>query len=232
MAKFADMGASNRRPRRCVRVVGRDPPRLEQRGGANYDVIFISVKPYTVAQVLEEMRPVLTRTRSWCPSPRASPSPPWRPPRAACRWSASCPTRRAWWAASPRMAAGTPGDHTEPCQLFNAIGKIHEVKESLLNAVTGVSGRPAYIFQVIEAMSERAGGPPLNIATDLAAQTVMGAAKMVLETGKHPGCSRTASVAGRHLHRGGARAGGKRRPRRVHRRRQSRRGQSGELSRQ
>jgi pyrroline-5-carboxylate reductase len=75
-------------------------------------------------------------------------------------------------------------------KLFNAIGKIHEVKESLLNAVTGVSGSgPAYIFQVIEAMSDGGvlAGLPRNIATDLAAQTVMGAAKMVLETGKHPG---------------------------------------------
>ena len=48
---------------------------------------------------------------------------------------------------------------------------------------------PACIFQVIEAMSDGGvlAGLPRNIATDLAAQTVMGAAKMVLETGKHPG---------------------------------------------
>jgi pyrroline-5-carboxylate reductase len=91
------------------------------------------------------------------------------------------------------MAAGTHCEpsHTETVsKLFNAIGKIHEVKESLLNAVTGVSGSgPAYIFQVIEAMSDGGvlAGLPRNIATDLAAQTVMGAAKMVLETGKHPG---------------------------------------------
>ena len=91
------------------------------------------------------------------------------------------------------MAAGTHCEpkHTETvATLFNAIGKIHEVKESLLNAVTGVSGSgPAYIFQVIEAMSDGGvlAGLPRNIATDLAAQTVMGAAKMVLETGKHPG---------------------------------------------
>ena len=116
----------------------------------------------------------------------------------ACRWSASCPTRRAWWAASPRgwPRGRTATSHTETVsKLFNAIGKIHEVKESLLNAVTGVSGSgPAYIFQVIEAMSDGGvlAGLPRNIATDLAAQTVMGAAKMVLRAST-PACSRTAS---------------------------------------
>lgn len=73
--------------------------------------------------------------------------------------------------------------------LFDAVGRTAVLDESLMNAVTGLSGSgPAYIYLVIESLAE-AGvkvGIPRDTSTLLAAQTVLGAARMVLELGKHP----------------------------------------------
>jgi len=74
--------------------------------------------------------------------------------------------------------------------LFNSIGLIVELEEKHLDAVTGLSGSgPAYLFIIMEALAD--GGVKMGlsreIALKLAAQMVLGSAKLVLETGKHPG---------------------------------------------
>jgi pyrroline-5-carboxylate reductase len=96
-------------------------------------------------------------------------------------------------ASASAFAAGKsalPQDAELAQKLFSAVGVVLQVKESLLNAVTGLSGSgPAYVYQFIEALSDGgvAAGLPRDVATKLAAQTVLGAAKTVLETGQHPG---------------------------------------------
>jgi len=86
--------------------------------------------------------------------------------------------------------SATPEDGHLVCRLFSAVGVALQVKESLLDAVTGLSGSgPAYVYMMIEALSDGgvAAGLPREVATKLAAQTLLGAAKMALETSIHPG---------------------------------------------
>src|SRR5207237_7390998 len=83
-----------------------------------------------------------------------------------------------------------PGDGVLAQRLFSAVGIAFQLKESLLDAVTGLSGSgPAYVCLMIEALSDGgvAAGLPRDVATQLAAQTLFGTARMVLETGRHPG---------------------------------------------
>jgi pyrroline-5-carboxylate reductase len=96
-------------------------------------------------------------------------------------------------AGAAGFAAGknATADDSELAQkLLSAVGLAVPVKEALLDAVTGLSGSgPAYVYQFIEALSDGgvASGLPRDVATRLAAQTVLGGAKMVLVTGQHPG---------------------------------------------
>lgn len=75
-------------------------------------------------------------------------------------------------------------------RFFSSFGKMEVVEERLMDAVVCASGSsPAYVYLLIEALADGAVkcGLPRNKAYEMVAQTVLGSAKMVLETGKHPG---------------------------------------------
>jgi pyrroline-5-carboxylate reductase len=112
--------------------------------------------------------------------------------------------------------AATSDDLALVDRLLNAVGRAFRLPEHLLDAVTGLSGSgPAFVYVIIEALSDGGVrmGLPRDVATVLAAQTVLGAAKMVLESGSHPGVLKDmvaspggTTIAGLHaLERGGLR---------------------------
>jgi len=187
------------------------------------DVMVLAVKPQVMASVLAEARPhlaprhlvisiaagVTLRALSEALGPntrlvRVMPNTP-------CLVGASA----SGFAAG---AAATADDVALVGALFGAVGKAFSVPEHLLDAVTGLSGSgPAYVYVLIEALADGGVrvGLPRDVAQALAAQTVLGAAKMVLETGQHPGVLKDAvaspggtTIVGLHaLERAGFRAG-------------------------
>ncbi|NUU67079.1 pyrroline-5-carboxylate reductase [Enterobacteriaceae bacterium BIT-l23] len=84
----------------------------------------------------------------------------------------------------------TPEDTADAVNLFRGFGQAEVISEEMIHPVVGVSGSaPAYVFMFIEAMADAAvlGGMPRAQAYKFAAQAVMGSARMVMETGEHPG---------------------------------------------
>jgi pyrroline-5-carboxylate reductase len=158
------------------------------------DLILIGVKPFQVPDLIAEIKPALT------------------PAKLIVSFAASVKTRAIEEAAGIEIAVVRAMPNTPSAlgagaaalcrgrfvkddqmalaeRLFATVGRTVLVDEKHMDAVTGLSGSgPAYLYIIIEALAE-AGvkvGLPRDIATQLAAQTAYGAAKMVLETGYHP----------------------------------------------
>jgi pyrroline-5-carboxylate reductase len=159
------------------------------------NVLVLAVKPDQVNDVLAETRPqftdrhLLISIAAGVPLARMEGGLP-----AGARVIRVMPNTPALVGASAsafaRGQAATDEDAQLAQRLFSAVGVAYQVKESLLDAVTGLSGSgPAYVFLIIEALSDGgvAAGLPRDIATQLAAQTLLGSAKLLLETGLHPG---------------------------------------------
>ncbi len=169
----------------------RDNEDLAGRAG----VLFLAVKPQVLDAVLQEISgtvsprtvlvsiaagvPIARIERGIGPRVRAVRVMPNTPALIGEGISAVCCNRHV-----------TVRDKKRALHLLQAVGETVEVGESMMDAVTGLSGSgPAYLFVLIEALSD-AGvrqGLPRNVAARLAVWTVRGAAGLVLKTGRHPG---------------------------------------------
>lgn len=188
---------------------------------ANSHVVVIAVKPHHVAGLLDQLAPLLSEqhlvvsiaagvTLSVYEAHLGS-------GRRIVRVMPNTPCLVGETAAGFACgSSATDADAALVESMLKTVGLAVRVEERLLDAVTGLSGSgPAYVYQIIEALSDGGVrvGLPRNVATSLAAQTVLGAAKMVLETGEHPGALKDAvtspggtTIAGLHeLERGGLR---------------------------
>jgi pyrroline-5-carboxylate reductase len=189
---------------------------------AGSDLLVLAVKPQNLAALLSEIRPGLAprhlvvsivagaTLRQLGEGLGAERRLVRVMPNTPCLLGASAS------AYAPGQTA-TPEDVQLVDRLLNAVGRAFRVPEHLLDAVTGLSGSgPAFVYVMIEALSDGGVkmGLPRDVATTLAAQTVLGAARMVLETGLHTGALKDmvaspggTTIAGLHaLERGGLRA--------------------------
>ena len=160
------------------------------------NVVVLAVKPQTLPAVLSEVGPALAQSQSLVVSIVAGVTIKTIAEQmgGAMRVVRAMPNTPALVREGMTAMALGNGVSEEDSRLartvFEAVGRVVLVEERLMDAVTGLSGSgPAYAYQIIEALSDGgvAAGLPRDVATKLAAQTLLGAAKMVLETGQHPG---------------------------------------------
>jgi pyrroline-5-carboxylate reductase len=186
------------------------------------DVILLAVEPQVLDHVLQEIAPVVgdgTLVVSVAAGyPIARLERYLSVTKRVVRAMPNTPSTIREGVTAVSYGAGLVDDDVRTARdLFEPIGRVVEVSERALDAVTGLSGSgPAYVFVMIEALADGGVkmGLPRETAQLLAAQTVAGAARMVLESREHPGMlkDRVASpggttIAGLHeLERGGLRS--------------------------
>ncbi len=159
------------------------------------DILFLAVKPNIYSVVIEQIRDIIedktvvvsiaagqtigSITKMFGKEVKLVRTMPNTPALVGEGMSALCPNNLVTTEEMKRVKA-----------IFSSFGKCQEVAESMMETVIGVSGSsPAYVYMFIEALADAAvlGGMPRVQAYEFAAQSVMGSAKMVLETGMHPG---------------------------------------------
>jgi pyrroline-5-carboxylate reductase len=185
------------------------------------DVVILAVKPQTLPAVLSELSPILAHALVISIVAGGTIRAIAEQTGGATRVVRAMPNTPALvreGMTALAMGAGVSDDDVRLVRtIFEAIGLVVAVEERLMDAVTGLSGSgPAYVFQAIEALADGGVmmGLPRQTAELLAAQTVLGAARLVLESGVHPAQlkDRVASpggttIAGLHqLEQGGFRA--------------------------
>ncbi len=186
------------------------------------DTLLLCVKPQDVPAALESLRPELSGKLVISIAAGVSLATLEAAAGAGARIVRVMPNTPALvHRAASAYALGTTAtleDAATVEKLFGAVGFVGQVKEPLLDAVTGLSGSgPAYGFLMIEALADGGVlmGLPRDLALKLAAQTLVGAAEMVLQTGQHPAVLRDAvtspggtTIAGiEAMEAGGVRAG-------------------------
>jgi len=158
------------------------------------DIVVLAVKPNVIAAVLEDIKiyigskPVVSIAAGWSADMIAQII---GTDKCVCRLMPNTPLMVGEGMSVFEIPCSLPKEEMAFIEhIFSSLGAIAYAPQKAMDAVTAVSGSgPAYVFMFIEALSD-AGvlcGLPREQATLLAAQTVMGAAKMVLETGSHPG---------------------------------------------
>ncbi len=184
-------------------------PRLEQLGALygihalsdnallvkRADVVILAVKPQIMTEVLREIAPALPQGRLVISIAAGVSTAVLRTHLPAgvrlIRVMPNTPALVLEGATAIARADGLePGDLEVAQEIFSAVGKVVVLEEELMDAVTGLSGSgPAYVALVIEALAD--GGVKMGLdratAMTLAAQTVLGAARLLIETGTHPG---------------------------------------------
>ncbi len=173
---------------------GVQAPHTAAAAAAGADVIILATKPDICAQALEPLRPVFTADqvlvsiaagqtlaslrRMAGPVPKLVRAMPNTPALVGCGTSA--------------LALEQPDRDVEAVvrRIFESFGTAHFVAEKLLDAVTGLSGSgPAFMMLVLEALADGgvSMGLPRDLALRMAAKTMEGSARLMLETGTHPG---------------------------------------------
>lgn len=156
------------------------------------DVVLLCVKPMAAEQLVRSLAPHLEDKLliSVCAGVRTEQLDDWAPGAKLVRAMPNTPVRigegMTTIAAGPRA---TEEDLEHARELFEPVGRVLELDEKHLDVVTGLSGSgPAFAFVILEALADGGVmmGLPRHAAIELAAQTVQGAARLVLESGLHP----------------------------------------------